>query len=318
MENDNVYKIAYERERAARINAEELLDEKTRTLYESYTSLEKVLDELKTSQSILIQSEKMASIGQLAAGVAHEINNPIGFSLSNLSTLTDYIESLLKLDTIVMSQITSIQDQQFSKSYLKKREEEDIDFLIGDIKSLLADSIKGLNRVSGIVKSLKKVTHASTAEKSTCNINDLIEEAIKVVWNELKYSMELEREFTNLPLFHCHEGEIQQVLMNLFINAAHACEDNPPIKKSILRIRTYEKCQGEQLWLAIDVADNGKGIPENVIKRIFDPFFTTKPVGVGTGLGLSVTYGIIERHSGKISVVSEEGKGTIFTILLPI
>lgn len=318
MDNGNPYKAAYERERAARLNAEQLLDEKTRTLYESYISLEKALDDLKTSQTILVQSEKMASIGQLAAGVAHEINNPIGFSLSNLSTLTDYMDSFLKMDAMVMTQISNIKDPNFVQGYLALRKAEDIEFLTGDIAGLLSDSIKGLNRVSGIVKSLKKVTHTSGAEKTLCNINDLIEESIKIVWNELKYSMEIERDFAELPLLNCHEGEIEQVLINLFMNAAHACEDNGPNKRGVLRIKTAQKMVNGCLWIIINVTDNGKGISESNLKKIFDPFFTTKPVGVGTGLGLSVTYGIIERHAGKISVESEEGKGATFSISLPV
>ncbi|WP_077339963.1 sensor histidine kinase [Pseudocolwellia agarivorans] len=313
MSTTDPYKAAYEREHFARKKAEQLLDDKTRTLYDSVVQLQSTVSALEEAQDQLVQSEKMASIGQLAAGVAHEINNPIGFSLSNLTTLSEYIESFIHLDEIVISNISTLTDHPLTTQYQAYRKQEDMDFIIGDLKELLSDTIKGLNRVSAIVANLKKVTHAGELEMEFGDINDIIDESIKVVWSELKYKMQVEKQFTEVPLILCHSGEIHQVLMNLFLNASHACED-----KGLLIIKTYTKKEKGKNWVVIEVADNGKGMPREVRKKIFDPFFTTKPVGVGTGLGLSVSFGIIEKHKGIIKVTSEEGKGTTFTISLPL
>ena len=313
MAEENPYKAAYERERQARQMAESLLDDKTRSLYESVVKLESTVTELEEAQDKLVQSEKMASIGQLAAGVAHEINNPIGFSLSILNTLTDYLESILSLDKLVMKAIPNMDEEGFSSQYQALRSEQDIDFIYEDIESLLADSVKGLNRVSAIVANLKKVSHSGDLEKDSCDVNELIDEALKVVWSELKYTMKVHKDFGTLSNLLCHGGELTQVLMNLFLNASYACEENGE-----LDIRTYQTTINKDQWIIIKVQDNGKGMAPAVVKKIFDPFFTTKPVGVGTGLGLSVSFGIIDKHGGTIKVHSEEGMGTTFTILLPL
>lgn len=309
----NAYKAAYEREKQARLLAESLLDEKTRFLYESVNVLQKTVDELEETQDKLIQSEKMASLGQLAAGVAHEINNPIGFSLSNLNTMTDYIKSIFELDSLVMANIESLGEHPLSKNYLESRIDNDVEFITEDIASLLKDSIKGLERVSDIVANLKKVSHIGEIDKSECDINELVEESIKVVWSELKYNMEVNTNFGTLPDYSCHGGELTQVLMNLFINASHACEP-----QGTLDITTSVQSVNNKQHIEIKVQDNGKGMSKDVLKKIFDPFFTTKAVGVGTGLGLSVSFGIIEKHGGMIDVDSVEGKGTTFVISLPI
>lgn len=313
MSEENPYKAAYERERQARQMAESLLDDKTRSLYDNVIKLESTVAELEETQDKLVQSEKMASIGQLAAGVAHEINNPIGFSLSNLNTLSDYLQSILSLDKLVMSSLLALDNEQFSKQYQELRNEHDIDFIVEDIDSLVSDSVKGLNRVSAIVANLKKVSHSGELEKESCDINQLIDESLKVVWSELKYTMQVEKHFGEIPPVLCHGGEITQVLMNLFLNASYACEEN-----GVLDIRTYQTNSHDRDWVIIKVQDNGKGMSSQVLKKIFDPFYTTKPVGVGTGLGLSVSFGIIDKHGGKISAHSEEGQGTTFTIVLPI
>jgi len=305
--------VAYERERFARKTAEKLLDDKSRSLYENVLQLQSTVDALEAAQEQLIQSEKMASIGQLAAGVAHEINNPIGFSLSNLTTLSEYVESFIKLDQVVISNLPTLEGHGLVKQYQAYRKEEDIDFIVGDLKELLGDTVKGLNRVSAIVANLKKVTHAGELEMELGNINDIIDESVKVVWSELKYNMEVVKVFTTLPLVNCHIGEIHQVLMNLFLNASHACKD-----KGILTLKTSTKTEKNQQWVVIEVSDNGNGMSSEVRKKIFDPFFTTKPVGVGTGLGLSVSFGIIEKHGGTIKVTSVEDEGTTFILSLPL
>lgn len=313
MTANDPYKKAYERERDARILAEKLLDEKTRILYESNVELESIVERLSSTQEQLVQSEKMASIGQLAAGVAHEINNPIGFSLSNLSTLIEYTKSFKAIDQFVLNNLPSNNEQIFETEYKELRKQKDIEFISDDVNSLLNDTIKGLHRVSDIVANLKKVSHSGTLEKEPCDINEIIEDSLKVVWNELKYSMQVEKSFAQLPLVNCHQSEIHQVLMNMFINAAHACEKN-----GTLTLVTYIQEQNNKEYAMIVISDNGKGMSQSTVKKIFDPFYTTKPVGVGTGLGLSISFGIIEKHKGNIKVRSEEGVGTTFTISLPL
>jgi two-component system NtrC family sensor kinase len=313
MSEINEYKVAYEREREARLLAERQLEEKTRNLYEGVSILQNTVDELEETQEKLIQSEKMASLGQLAAGIAHEINNPIGFTLSNINTMVDYVDDLLALDSLVMEKISTLESPSFVEQYQKLRLASDIDFIIGDIKELINDSLNGLKRVGDIVANLKKVSHVGELEKDVCNINEVVSESLKVVASELKYNMEVNTHFNIIPDFSCHSGEITQVFMNLFINASHACED-----KGMLDITTCVENINDKQCIVIKVQDNGKGMSKEVARKVFDPFFTTKPIGVGTGLGLSVSFGIIEKHGGTIAVKSIEGKGTIFTINLPL
>jgi signal transduction histidine kinase len=306
------YKQAYLRERAARHKAEQLLDAKTRALYDNVLALESTVDELKRTQEQLIQSEKMASIGQLAAGVAHEINNPIGFVLSNTQVMGEYIDNLLKLDKFMMEKLPTPDSSALSEAYHQQRELLDIDYIREDIRELVNDSTSGLERVKDIVLNMKKVSHNSVCFED-CNLNDCIEQSLKVVMSEFKYKLIVRKQLSSLPLICAHPGHLQQVLINMFINAAHACED-----KGLLVVSTSDECANGHGWVAITISDNGVGMPLDVQRKIFDPFYTTKDVGVGTGLGLSVAIGIIEKHKGQIMVDSEVGKGTTFTIQLPI
>jgi signal transduction histidine kinase len=310
MNKPDPYKVAYERERKARLLAEQLLNEKTRSLYDNCQKLEVTVQDLKTTQKQLIQSEKMASIGQLAAGVAHEINNPIGYSISNLAMLAEYVDSLLSLDDFMVTHLSS--SNSIAKGYKELRDQEDIDYINNDIKSLLTETSNGLNRVKEIVTNLNKVSHAGGIDEELCNVNTLIEESIKVVWNELKYCVTINKNLSKIPSIYCHSSEINQVLINMFINAAHATKEN-----GVLNITTAMKQEDDKHYVTIEISDNGEGIPLSIIDKVFDPFFTTKPVGLGTGLGLSISFGIIKKHQGKITVSSQENKGTTFTIYLP-
>jgi signal transduction histidine kinase len=313
MSKQDPYKQAYERERQARLLAEQLLDDKTRSLYNSCIELESTLIELQTTQNQLIQSEKMASIGQLAAGVAHEINNPIGYSISNLSILNEYIDSFMTLDKFIVSNVDSSSLQNVVKAYLELRAQENIDYINSDIKPMLDDTQKGLDRVKEIVSNLNKVSHSGGGGKTLCNINNLIDESLKAVWNELRFCSSINKVFAKIPDVFCHPSEITQVLLNILINAAHANEN-----KGTLDIISAVVEENGQDYVTVTITDNGVGIPQEILNKIFDPFFTTKPVGVGTGLGLSISFGIIKKHHGKINVVSDEGQGTTFTIYLPV
>lgn len=305
------YKAAYERERAARLEAETLLEDKTRALYDKVVELERTLSHLKTVQAQLLQSEKMASIGQLAAGVAHEINNPVGFSIANVQTLKEYVTPLLALDDWVCDLLKG--DEVRLSAYRAKAEETDLEYIKQDAPNLLDETQDGLNRVKDIVAGLKKISHTGTGEVLLCDMNECINDALKIVWNELKYTMQVFKELNTVPPVKAQANEVQQVLINMFINAAHACEE-----QGELRICSFPVQDDEGDFVEVCVCDNGKGMEKSVLKRIFDPFFTTKPVGVGTGLGLSVSRGIIDKFGGSLRVNSEVGKGTHFTIRLPL
>jgi PAS domain S-box-containing protein len=269
------------------------------------------ITERKQMEKQLLQSEKLASIGQLAAGVAHEINNPIGFVNSNLGTLKHYVDDLLA----VISAYESVETDSGSSTDLfaavnALKTELDLAYVKEDVSSLLAESSDGLDRVKRIVQGLKDFSHIDAIE--TWKIDDIqqgIESTLNVVWNELKYKCEVRKEYGELPPVECMLANLNQVFMNLLVNAAHAIEDH-----GIVTIRTGRK--DDEVW--VEIADTGKGIPSGNLLHIFDPFFTTKPVGQGTGLGLSVSYGIVAKHHGRIEVDSEVGKGSTFRVWLPI
>lgn len=273
--------------------------------------------QLEQAQNQVLQSEKMASIGVLAAGVAHEINNPIGFVSSNLSTLENYVGDLLALIAayekaeVQAWQCGSAEDNAGLFSDVEAlKQDVDLHFLREDVISLLAESHDGIERVTNIVQNLKDFARiSSTDDWAPEDLHAGLESTLQVVWNELKYKCEVVKEYGRLPRVECLLSQINQVFMNLLVNAAQAIEG-----KGVITLRSG--VSGEEVW--IEVADTGKGIPPEQLKQIFDPFFTTKPVGKGTGLGLSVSYSIIEKHRGRIEVSSEIGKGTTFRLWLPI
>ena len=307
------YKRAYQRERVARLEAERLLDEKTRALYNNVVALESTVKKLKKTRAQLVQSEKMATIGQLAAGVAHEINNPVGFVLGNTQVLEGYVKDLLALDKQVMNEWLPRCDEALVKAITSWREALDLDFVHEDAPDLMADSLSGLTRVKDIVHNLKTVTHSGNGSYVDSDINDCVEQSLKVVMNEIKYKVEVKTDFAEIPSVPAQFAELQQVFINLFVNAAHACTED-----GLLSITTSTAQVNEADWVLIQVKDNGVGMPESVQRKIFDPFYTTKEVGVGTGLGLSVSFGIVERHQGWIEVDSREGEGSTFSVFLPL
>jgi len=310
MSEPNAYEVAYEREKKARQLAENLLEEKTRKLYDNILHLESVVAELKTTQTQLVQSSKMALLGELTAGIAHEINNPIAYSYSNLFCLSENINDILKLDKIIQTYDSEKNNADIViKEYQKIKQEIDADYLISDTPSLLADTIEGIERVKKIVSNLKKISYKGNDELIPCSINDCIKDCIKVSANELKYSMKIKLELSDCDNILGQPYELNQVFINLFVNASYACTDN-----GVLTIKSEQ----EDDHVIVYVKDNGKGISESNILKIFDPFFTTKPVGEGTGLGLPTSHGIIEKHNGHIEVQSEVNVGTCFKITLPL
>jgi PAS domain S-box-containing protein len=270
---------------------------------------------LQENQIQLIQSEKMASFGQLAAGVAHEINNPVGFVMSNLGTLKGYVAIFKKLldgyDRLVgaMREGNTPQQEAILKEIEIIHSEEELAYILKDVDELLRESYNGTERVKDIVQNLKSFVRLDEAKMIEADINDGIEVTLKVIWNELKYKCQVHKKLEPLPLIRCYPSQINQVLLNLLVNAAQAIAEKGDI---FIETRAMDK------EIVIRIADTGQGIAPEHLPKIFMPFFTTKPAGKGTGLGLSISQGIIQKHHGFIQAESEPGKGTTFTIHLPI
>jgi two-component system, NtrC family, sensor kinase len=268
-----------------------------------------LLKKVEDTRNQLLQSEKMAAIGQLAAGVAHEINNPIGFVNSNLGTLRTYTQQLISVINAYEIRQAKANDIA-SDEVMAARKEADLDFLREDVVVLLNESQDGLARVKKIVQDLKDFSHVDEAELQDANLNEGIESTLNVVWSELKYKAEVVRQYGQLPPVRCIPAQINQVLMNLLVNAAQAID-----KHGTITVRSG--IAGQEAW--IEVEDTGKGMSPEVQKRIFEPFYTTKPVGSGTGLGLSLSYDIIaKRHRGRFEVNSVPNQGSTFRVYLPI
>lgn len=300
----------------ATTNMSKQLDKRTKVIEYAY-------EQLKANQKQLVQSEKMASLGLLSAGVAHEINNPAGFVKSNLEVLNDYQS---KLHTAVLPYLTlsSVQQStsgQFDEASLNALQQaltevsnagvnaNEIEFIISDLGPLLEESLDGMQRIQQIVESMKKFARPDAEDKQMININEEIQNTVRLVWNELKYRCELKLNLTEIPAINGYPGKLNQVFMNMLINAAQAIED-----KGLVRVST--SVSGSNVLIQFE--DTGKGIPKEIIERVFEPFFSTKLQQKGTGLGLSISSDIIATHGGMIDVESEPDKGSRFDIYLPI
>jgi two-component system NtrC family sensor kinase len=278
-----------------------LLNEKNRELESAYAAL-------TATQAQVVHQEKMASIGQLSAGVAHEINNPMGFITSNLSTLGKYVDRITEFIRLQRSALAR-RDEAIVAELRETERNIKLDFILEDIGKLISESLDGADRVLDIIKSLKSFSRADDGERAATDINTCIESAITIAWNEIKYKATLEKQLGVLPPTLCCSNQLNQVFMNLLINAVQAIE-----KEGRITVRTWR----EGPWICASVSDTGCGIPADTISRIFEPFFTTKEVGAGTGLGLSISYDLIQRHGGDILVESTPGKGSTFTVRLPV
>lgn len=265
--------------------------------------------QLEEAQNHLLQSEKMASLGQLAAGVAHELNNPIGFVYSNMGTLESYLNDIFAINAAFEDAEHSLGGNPVLAHVLKLKKEKDYDYIKQDIFQLMAQSKDGLARMRKIVQDLKDFSHVGDEGWKWADLHKGLDSTLNIVWNELKYKCQVNKEYGTLPEIYCIASQLNQVFLNLLVNAAQAIED-----KGTITLRTGIK--DEEVW--VEITDTGKGIPPEQISRIFDPFFTTKPVGVGTGLGLSLSYGIMQKHQGRIEVSSEVGKGTTMRLHLPV
>ena len=303
-QNDESLKIA---DNTLRVMSEELT-ERLATMERERDEQKALARKLEEAHNQLLQSEKMASIGQLAAGVAHEINNPIGYVSSNLKSLGDYVGDLLK---VIDAALAAEMAPESRKTFDAVCREVDLDYLREDLASMLAESREGITRVRQIVQDLKDFSHVDEGAFGWADLHHGIDSTLNIVANEVKYKADVVKEYATLPQVMCSASQLNQVFMNLLVNAAHAM---PTDRRGRITIRTRH----EDGQVILEFADDGSGIAPENLKRIFDPFFTTKPVGKGTGLGLSLSYGIIEKHGGKIEVDSTVGVGTTFRITLPV
>lgn len=296
--------------RQAYAQLKQRVEERTRELHARNAELEIAYAKLKNAQEQAIQSEKLASIGQLAAGVAHEINNPIGYVNSNLGTLQGYVSQLL-VAVAAYARVAARASNATTAAEVKEiRERFDIDFLAADVPQLITESREGIDRVCKIIRDLKDFSRRDRGEAWVrADVHQGLESTLNIVSNQLKYKAQIVKTFSELPLIECLPSELNQVFLNILMNAGQAIKE-----RGMITVSTGQT--GDKVWIAI--GDDGEGIPADVLPRIFDPFFTTKPVGSGTGLGLSISYGIVAKHHGTIEVTSVPGQGTLLRIELPI
>ena len=266
-------------------------------------------EELLLKDQALMRSEKMASIGILAAGVAHEINNPLGFITSNLRVLDRYFAQMVRFDQIRQQNghELSLPTQQ---ALGESREALDIDYISTEGVDLINESLTGAERLRKIVQDLKNFSRVDTPEQEAVTLDSCLESALNICYNDLKYVATIRKEYESLPEVLCHPAQLNQVFLNLLLNAGQAITTPKPGE---IVLRSWH----DAAFVYASVSDTGKGIPEAIRGRIFDPFFTTKDVGQGTGLGLSISYEIINKHRGELLVESVVGKGTTFTVKLP-
>lgn len=288
------------------------LRETQKQMKENHEQLQQALQKIKEAQGQLIQSEKMASIGVLAAGMAHEINNPLAYILSNMHVLKEYANDL-KAVTGFCAELTKTHQKekivQLLSTLRSSLQKIDWDYIVEDFPKIIQQSFEGLNRVKEIVKNLKDFAHVDNTEIKLFNVNDCIRSALKMVWHELKYKCEVVENYGEIPSIACMPQRLNQVFLNLLVNASQAIEGRGTI---------YLSSRLDKDQIVIEVKDTGKGIEVEHLNEIFDPFFTTKPVGTGTGLGLFLVHDIISAHGGKVSAASELNKGTAFHIALPV
>ena len=273
-----------------------------RRMQSTHASQLRLQKKLERVNNHLLQSEKLAGIGQLAAGVAHEINNPIGYVFSNLKALAGYMQDMLKIIDAI-DNVESLNDLRRLKRTLE------YDYIRGDIEALIVESEEGIDRVKEIITALKDFSHIDEEGFRLEDLHRGIDTTLNVANNELKFKAKIIKDYAPLPKIECNASQINQVIMNLLLNAAQSIANFGSIT-----IRTGH----EEPWVWIDIEDTGCGMDEATANRAFELFFTTKPVGSGTGLGLSISYSIVQKHRGRIEISSTPGKGSRFRVWLPI
>lgn len=294
---------------------EHKVQERTQNLAEARDHLQKTLEDLKTAQTQLLQSEKFSAIGGLAAGIAHEINNPIGFVNSNLQTLEHYLVEYTKLFLLVDKLYKALENNEQEQIHTavaaleQWKENTNYEFIQGDLSNLIKESRMGAERITHIIKDLHTFASPDKEIIEAVKIEAILESMINIIWNELKYKVELHRDYGLVPPITCNPQKISQVFINLLMNAVQSITD-----KGKINIKTYTKND----FACIEISDTGCGIAPQYLTKIFDPFFTTKPVGQGIGLGLSISYDIVKKHGGSLTADSKLGQGSTFTVRLPL
>lgn len=289
------------------VNLEKKVQERTLALKDSNKQLEHAFKELQGAQSQLVQSEKMASLGQLVAGIAHEINNPVSFIYGNMDHLEEYLKDIKGV-------LSGFMDLKSLSPEEKKRmddlvREVDLEFLLKDLDKLIKSCKNGAERTKDLVASLRSFSRLDEAALKEADIHEGIDSTLEILTHNYKNRITVHKDYGRVQKVRCYASQLNQVFMNLLANAAQAIEGKGDV---------WIKTQGEGGKVLISIKDSGKGISKENMNKLFTPFFTTKPVGQGTGLGLSISYGIIEKHNGRIWAESKEGAGTTFNIELPL
>jgi signal transduction histidine kinase len=296
------------------VNANKQLEDEIIVRRHAEEEVIQAFNELKKVQRQLIHSEKMATVGQLAAGVVHEINNPVAFLINNMEMLKEYLQAISSvIDRYAALEKAAAVDHAKSKALVDEldvyKKEVNFDFLLTDIKELLGEMDSGLEHIKKIVLDLKTFSHSDNERKEVADVNQLIDVALNIARNELKYKATVIKQCSNLPLISCYPQQLSQVFINLLVNAAQAIQD-----KGSVTIKTAV----ESDKILIEIKDTGSGMTEEVLSHLFEPFYTTKPAGLGTGLGLSISYNIIQKHRGEISAQSVVDQGSVFMIRIPV
>lgn len=287
------------------LSLEKQVQDRTGEVIAKSIELEKAYKELKDAQVAMVHNEKMKSLGELVAGITHEINNPINFIYGNMTHLNEYTASLIKL-------IKAYEEGKSQGEIDILKKEIEYDYILNDIPDLIKSCREGADRAKNIVFDLKRFSRFEKPVISTVDIHDEIELTLNILRNNYKYDITLHKDYGNIPKVKAYGGQLNQVFMNILDNAAYA------IKKKGIKGDVYINTKKEDDNVIIEISDNGTGISKKDITKIFDPFFTTKPTGEGTGLGMSISYKIIKSHGGEINLESQEGEGTKFTIKIPI
>ncbi|KYG69131.1 two-component sensor histidine kinase [Bdellovibrio bacteriovorus] len=278
-------------------------------LRKKITELEAANKELKDTQTKLVHSAKMVSLGQLVAGVAHELNNPIGFIYSNMTHLKEYSEKLIQIAEVA---------EKDPKKLPAVKEEYEFDYIVKDLPKLVASCQDGARRTRDIVLGLRNFSRLEEAKLQEIDVHQSLDTTLNLLQGEIKNRLEIHRQYEPIPMIHCYASQINQVFMNILSNAVQAIEGTGHIWISTTALKDYKGSKDRRGWVQISIQDSGKGMSAETLEKIFDPFFTTKGVGQGTGLGLSISYGIIQNHGGEIQARSEVGVGTEFIVIIPV